>query len=205
MKNETIKKITDLFLKYGIKSVSMDDIARELCISKKTLYQYFSDKQDVVIKSVEYSIKEQISKIEEFGKIQSNNAIDILLLVSKELISNGTKINMNINYDLQKYYPKAWEVLTKHRQENVFERISENIQKGIKEKLYRDNFNIDVISYFYMNHIETAFNNIVEKTNIGISEILETLFIYHIRGIASNKGIKYIDLHLKNKKLKKYE
>ncbi len=188
-----IKNITGLFLTYGIKSVTMDDISRHLSISKKTLYQNFSDKEDVVIKSIEYSINEQILKIEEYVNTKTNNAIDILLFVSNELISNQVKINQNINYDLQKYYPRAWELLIKHRQENVFKRIKMNIEKGIQEGLYRDDFNILVISYLYMNHVENTFNKIINISDLSIKEVLETLFSYHIRGIASNKGIEYLE------------
>jgi len=196
---EIVKKITEIFLKFGIKSVTMDDIARDLCISKKTLYQYFTDKKDVVVKSIEYSIKEQLCKIKNLVFEKRHNAIDILLIVSKELVDSQSKINPNINFDLQKYYPEAWQILVKYRQEHVFANIKQNIERGIEEGYYRNDFNIDVISYLYMNHIENAYTTIIEKSGLNIGEIIQTLFTYHLRGIASAKGLKYIDEQLKNK------
>lgn len=197
---ELIRKITDLFFKYGVKSVTMDDIAKELGISKKTLYLSFTDKKDVVMKSIEYSISHQFCTIKEKEATSQVNAIDALLEVSQQLISSQSKVNPNVLFDLQKYYPEAWEKIKSFRQEHVYKRIRQNIVQGISEGLYRDDFNIDVICHLYVSHIDNSYSELLLKSEIHFEELLKTLFIYHIRGIASRAGVEFVEvklLHLK--------
>ena len=145
---ELIPKISDLFLKYGVKSVTMDDLAKGLGISKKTLYLSFADKKDVVMKFVEYSIAHhQACLVKAKEIVDGSNAIDTLLKVSQLLISSQNKINPNVNYDLQKYYPEAWAKVKRFRQEHVFTHIRQNIIQGISEGIYRTDFNIEVICH----------------------------------------------------------
>lgn len=193
---ELIGKISELFLKYGVKSVTMDDIARELGISKKTLYLSFTDKKDVVMKFIEYSIANQTCNIKEKSEVTGENAIDILLNVSQILISAQNKVNPNVNYDLQKYYPEAWEKIKGFRQEHIFNRIRMNIEQGISEGIYRDDFNIDVICHLYVLHIEKSYTELFNNTDIKFDELLRTLFMYHIRGISSKAGIEYVEQKL---------
>ncbi len=193
---ELIGKISELFLKYGVKSVTMDDIARELGISKKTLYLSFTDKKDVVMKFIEYSIANQTCNIKEKSEVTGENAIDILLNVSQILISAQNKVNPNVNYDLQKYYPEAWEKIKGFRQEHIFNRIRMNIEQGISEGIYRDDFNIEVICHLYVLHIEKSYTELLNNTDIKFDELLRTLFMYHIRGISSKAGIEYVEQKL---------
>jgi AcrR family transcriptional regulator len=197
---ELIGKISELFLKYGVKSVTMDDIARELGISKKTLYLYFTDKKDVVMKFIEYSISNQACNIKEKSEVTGENAIDTLLNVSQILISAQNKVNPNVNYDLQKYYPEAWEKIKGFRQERLFNRIRMNIVQGISEGIYRDDFNIEVICHLYVLHIEKSYTELLNNTDIKFDELLRTLFMYHIRGISSKAGIEYIEQKLGKQK-----
>lgn len=197
---ELIGKISELFLKYGVKSVTMDDIARELGISKKTLYLSFTDKKDVVMKFIEYSIANQTCNIKEKSEVTGENAIDILLNVSQILISAQNKVNPNVNYDLQKYYPEAWEKIKGFRQEHIFNRIRMNIEQGISEGIYRDDFNIDVICHLYVLHIEKSYTELLNNTDIKFDELLRTLFMYHIRGISSKAGIEYVEQKLGKQK-----
>lgn len=190
---ELIPKITELFLRYGVKSVTMDDIARELGISKKTLYLHFTDKKDVVMKSIEYTLKHQKCEMDALSERSFDNAIDVLMKVSQQLITTQSKVNQSVNFDLQKYYPEAWEKISKFRQDHVFSSIKQNINRGIEEGVYREDFNVDVICYLYVSHIENSYNELIAKAEIPFDELLKTLFMYHIRGIASAKGIIYIE------------
>lgn len=190
---ELIQKITELFMKFGVKSVTMDDIARELGISKKTLYLHFADKKDVVMKSIEFSLQHQKCRMAEFADGTEDNAIDLLLKVSEQLIMAQSKMNSNVNYDLQKYYPEAWEKIRVYRQEHVYTSIKQNILRGISEGVYRSDFNVDVISYLYVSHIESSYSELINRTDIQFEELLKTLFMYHIRGIASLKGVDYVE------------
>jgi len=190
---EIIKKVLELYLKYGIKSVTMDDAARELGISKKTLYLYFKDKDELVKKVVEYQMNMQQDDMKKLV-MQKVNAIEELLMVSK-LISNFLKqTSLTATYDLQKYYPEIWKNITMNRRDHIYKRISENMKRGIKEGLYRDDLNIDIIARFYLFRIEMThtFDLIVEN-KYSFEEIFNTFFNYHIRGIANKKGIEYLE------------
>lgn len=192
-----IDKISELFLQYGIKSLSMDDIARELGISKKTLYHHFKDKKDVVMQVVTRAMESLDCKMSNIIKENSLNAIDILFFVSKEIAENRKNMNPNINFDLQKYYPDAWFLVNEHRKKHIFGKIYLNMEQGIKEGLYRNDFNIDVIAKLYEEQVNNLSLWGKDTLNVSFDVILETVFVYHIRGIASQKGLEYLELKLK--------
>ena len=198
---ELIQKITDLFLKYGVKSVTMDDIAKELGISKKTLYLHFADKKDLVMKAIDFSLNHQACTMKELAGVKGENAIDVLLKVSQYLVSAQNKINQNVNFDLQKYYPEAWEKIKSFRQEHVFNSIRQNILQGIEEGIFRNDFNIEIICYLYVSHIDNSYSDLLNNSEIRFDELLKTLFIYHIRGIASKAGLDYVEQKLQTLKI----
>lgn len=191
-----IEKIAELFMKYGIKSLSMDDIARELGISKKTLYQHFKDKKDVVLQAVLHGVSLQSCKFKEIIEQNDFNAIDVLFFVSKQIAENHKTINPNIHFDLQKYYPEAWQILSEHNKKHVYGKICQNMEQGIKEGLYRDDLKINIIGKIYVQQV----NNVSLVEDIGddlsFDDILKTIFVYHMRGIASPKGLEYLDYKL---------
>jgi TetR/AcrR family transcriptional regulator, cholesterol catabolism regulator len=198
---EIIEKVLALYLKYGIKSITMDDVARELGISKKTLYQHFSDKDDLVQKVIAFHFDQQNKEMLQLKKNYSN-AIDDLLIVSK-FISNYIKaINPSFSYDLQKYYPEIWKNITGKRREHIFKMIRQNLEKGIKEGLYRQDVKSDIIVKYYIFRIEMSNNVDLQCNNkYSFEEVFNTLFIYHIRGISNQKGLDYLENKIKNEQL----
>jgi len=157
--NEELKKILasarDLYMKYGIKSITMDDVARELAISKKTLYQYVTDKDDLVGKVIDNEIlirQEEICKCFRIGY----NAIEELFEIS--IFMNNLMRNQNpaTQYDLKKYYPEHYQKTEKARREGIYEYIHLNLKKGIKEGLYRDDMNKEVIAKLYLWRAENV-------------------------------------------------
>jgi len=196
MKN-IVAKVSDIYMKYGIKSVTMDDVARELCISKKTLYQYFKNKDDLVKKVIQYNMS---SMHNEMRKLISKkaNAIEELLFVSKFISQYFNKINTSVTYDLQKYYPVIWKNINSDRRKHIYERIKDNMKKGIKEGLYRKDLNIEIIANFYLFRIEMSqtFDLVIEN-KYTFEELFNTSFNYHIRGIANHEGIKYLESVIK--------
>lgn len=191
-----IKKIEELLLKYGIRSLSMDDIARELGISKKTLYQHFKDKKDIVMQVVMHGIEEQSVSIKEIIAENKFNAIDVLFFVSKQIAENHKSMNQNIHFDLQKYYPDAWQILSEHNKKHVYGKICQNMEQGISEGLYLDDYKISVIAKLYVQQVNNV--SLLEDMNEDLSfdEILRNIFVYHIRGIASPKGVEYLKYKL---------
>lgn len=192
-----IEKIGELLYKYGIKSQSMDDIARELGISKKTLYLHFKDKKDLVMQVIMHGVNAQSCKFKEIITQNKLNAIDVLFYVSKQIAENHKNINQNVHFDLQKYYPEAWTVLSEHNKKHIYGKICQNMEQGIQEGLYLNDLKISIIAKLYVQQVNNV--SLIEDMNEDLSfdEILRNIFVYHIRGIASEKGREYLEYKLK--------
>jgi len=203
-----LEESSKLFLRYSIKSLSMDDIARQLGVSKKTLYQYFSDKKELVQSVMKFHM-EQTNRCFQNLKFTDGNAIDILLEVSQILIEQMGQINPAVKYDLKKYYPEAFKTMMDYKRGKILSHIERNLSQGIKEGLYRKDMNTHVIAYFYLIRMDQFLSMEADDDtikNISSETILTELFIYHIRGIANDKGLEYLEGKLikerRNKKAK---
>lgn len=196
--NEIIAKVSDLYLKYGIKSVTMDDVARELGISKKTLYLHFKDKDHLVSSVIKYKMDSQHEAMRKVCKMKVN-AIEELLMVSKLITQFLKNVNPSATYDLQKYYPEIWKNISRDRRDHIYQQISDNMKRGIKEGLYRSDLNIDIIAHFYLFRLEMSNTlDLIVENKYSYEEIFNNFFSYHIRGIANQKGIEYLERKLKN-------
>jgi AcrR family transcriptional regulator len=193
-----ISKVREMYAKYGIKSVTMDDVARNLGISKKTLYKHVSDKNDLVDKVIDYEI-EQLKKGMSCAEKEKYNAIEELLIVSKILNSKMKEVNLSTIYDLRKYYPLQYEKLTKARREKMKESVIKNIKKGQEEGLYRNDLNPSIIARLQISRVESFIDNDIFTIEEMSSEgFFKEVFIYHIRGIANQKGIEFLENRLKD-------
>jgi len=178
---------------YGIKSITMDDVSRELGVSKKTLYQFVTDKDDLVGKFIDNEIairQEEICKCFRTGL----NAIEELFEIS--IFMNKIMRNQNpaTEHDLKKYYPEHYQKIVKTRREGVYSYILTNLNNGKKEGLYRDDLNNEIIARLYLSRAESIHTNdmftIEEFTS---HELFIELIKYHVRGIATQKGIGVLE------------
>jgi len=191
--DELIFKISNLFKKFGIKSTTMDDISKELGISKKTLYQHFENKKDVILKVTQFEIKIECNELNKLISTCSN-AIDQLLIISEYLVSKLRNLNPSVTYDMNRYYPQILEKLISQRKEYISRLIKRNFQTGIKQDIYRENLNINVIADFYTFQFDIkVFEMFSNGLNNDFEKIFNTIFMYHIHRIANNKGIEYIE------------
>ncbi len=191
------EKVSELYQQYGIKSVTMDDVARELGMSKKTLYKYFSNKDDLVGQFVDHLVNERRCNVNTILN-KDLNAIEELFEVNEHVIQMLKNYNPSTEYDLKKYYPQHYEKVRKLRRNNMYQAVIDNIRKGKREGLFRNNLNEDIIARVHVSRIENSFANemftIDELTSRGfVTEMME----YHIRGIASKKGIEFFEKKLK--------
>lgn len=191
--NEELKnilsKVRVLYLKYGIKSITMDDVATELGISKKTLYQYVSDKSDLVEKFVENEAVIKQKEICECFKV-GFNAIEELFEISLYMNKLLREQNPATEFDLKKYYPEHYKKLVKARREGIYNYILANLRKGKKEALYRDEMNEEVIAKLYLSRVESIhLNDLYSVEEYTSTRIYSELLNYHIRGIATEQGI----------------
>lgn len=188
-----LERVGNLYMRYGIKSVTMDDVARELGISKKTLYQYVSDKADLVEKfyNTEFAkIKELFCQI----KKRNINAIEQLLEVYKLLMHMLKTYSHTTEYDLKKYYPELSSSIHGIKRDTMYKALFDNMIKGKKEGLFREDFDEEIIARIMVTRFEclpeSTLFNITEFTS---SHFISQLFIYHIHGIASEKGMEVFE------------
>ncbi len=185
-----VDKSCKLFQKYGIKSVSMDDIARECGISKKTLYESVKDKHELVkyVIDSEYSKDSHAPHNVDFTNL---NAVDILFIVYKSAIDFFKEFNLSMEYDLQKYYPDLYAKNIKRRREHIYQKMVMNMEQGRKEGSFRKDFNIDIIARLHLLKIEGLLqSDIFEDTDYTIVEIFKALFTHHFMAISTPKGIE---------------
>lgn len=187
-------------MRLGIKSLTMDEIARQLGVSKKTIYKYVADKNELVRRVVEFHQKEEQAAIQAICS-SDNNAIDELFDISSHISEMLTHMHPSVHFDLERFHPDAWELLISCQQEQVYACIFENLEKGKKQKLYRTDLNSDVIAKIYIAKLDVVFDGElfpVDKYKF-VSVYLE-FFRYHIRGIASEKGLQYLIEKVKKEK-----
>ena len=192
IKQQILIKSMEMFLRYDIKSITMDDISRKLGISKKTLYQFVDNKGDLINKIFAIELareKEMVTKI----TTESKDAIDEILRIAKFVTQQLREYSPTIMYDLQKYYRESWQKIEVYHSEYVYGVIKTNLERGIQEGLYRDNLNTDIIARLYVGKTLSVVN---EETFPLKEYNRENLYIehinYHIHGIASPKGLKLL-------------
>ena len=149
-----LSKVRELYTKYGIKSITMDDVAKELGISKKTLYQHVTDKEDLVGKFIDNEIELRQKQICECFKA-GYNAIEELFEISFFMNKLMREQNPATEHDLKKYYPEQYQKIVKVRREGMFSYILLNLKKGKKEGLYRDDMDDEVIAKLYLSRSES--------------------------------------------------
>jgi AcrR family transcriptional regulator len=194
-KQEITKKVCDLYRKYGIKSITMDDAARHLGISKKTLYQHFSDKTDLVREAVVKEISQRQNNLMVLNR-ENSNAIEDLLDYYKIQVNLILDYKPNFVYDLKKYYPDIYDNYVRIKRERIIESTRKNLEKGKQEGFYREDLNVDIISRLLLMRIEGMIHSGIFTTEELLSPTVFTeLFKYHLYGIVSNKGREYFEKH----------
>jgi len=184
-------------MSYGLRSVSMDDISRELGISKKTLYQHVGNKEDLVRQVIQKFIGIQHEVIRSIIK-ESTDAIEEYIDLSRHFLSTIRQMKPTITYDLQKYYKTSWDIVTKDHFKFLQSVIQKNVERGITQELYRDNINADIIAKLYIskNHA-IADESLFPLQKYNMDELLIEFVRYHLHGISSTKGIKRMKTILK--------
>jgi hypothetical protein len=192
-KKEIISGSLRVFMQKGIKSVNMDDVSKELGISKKTLYLVVKDKEELIQKGVEVFCKKEDL---EMNLIQSKslNAIEESLEIKKWVLSVLDGIHPSVAFELEKYYPKVSRRMQEHRKKVIYKSLLENLLKGQQEGYYRKDLNPDIIIKIYISRIEILFDqSVFPLSEYALSNLYIESFNYHIRGIASEKGLKYLE------------
>ena len=201
------QKAHDLFMQYSLRSVSMDDIATALGISKKTIYHYYADKDELVDEVVDAIIGYNQSCCENDRK-RSDNAIHEIFLAMEFMMEIFRSMNNSLLFDLQKYHPNAFQKFAKHKNDYLFTMIKENLLRGIKEELYRPEIRIDILARFRVESVTLPFHpDFHTKVRSDLADKEEELLFNFLFGLVSQKGYKLILKYQqeKNKKINRDE
>lgn len=190
IKVKILKGAEELFTRYGVRSISMDDIARHLSVSKKTLYQHFADKEDIVTMCCKAHL-ERSSKEFELIKETAKNAIDELSKISVCLKRNLQDMNPSLLFDLQKYHPKAWTEWTDHKNNFIRTSVVRNLKQGIEEGYFRPEIDPDVIAAVRLELVQLGFNeDIFPRERYRLQEVQLQIFDHFVYGLVTDKGRK---------------
>lgn len=201
MKNKIIIRATELFLSLGFKSVTMDDLAQSMGISKKTIYQFFKNK-DQLIRSCTRSI--QIKFVEEFNEIRKNagNPIIELFQVKKEVMKILGNTETAPQFQLQKFYPEIYKELKNREFDLVGKNLQESLERGINSGYFREEINIDFIMRIYLNGLAGVRDiNLFPIKEFKVEQVLEEFIEYHLRAISTKKGLTLLNRIYKKSEL----
>ena len=186
-----------LFMKNGIRSISMDDIAKELGMSKKTIYQYVANKTELVEMVLDF-MREKESNVCIDGDITKMNAIDVLLAVSRNVSRQMKDLNPINAYELQKYYPSIYREFILKKRDHVYTTLKKNFEQGIAEGIYRNDLDIDLVARLYIQKLVDVHDpEFLSSVNFGFEKVFQVMFDNHIRGIANAEGLAYYEKQIK--------
>ncbi|MFY9310553.1 MAG: TetR/AcrR family transcriptional regulator [Bacteroidia bacterium] len=192
-KDRILKGAEELFFKYGIKSITMDDIAKHLGISKKTIYQFYSDKNEVV-----ETLMSSLTKTNEcvFQKIadDSANVIEEVFEMMKHMGALFSQMNPNLFYDLQKYHPDSWKLFNKFKEDFIERMVEDSVKRGVAQGLVRADINTKIIARLRMEEVEMGFNpQVFPPDKFKIIDVQLALLDHFLHGICTLKGHKLIN------------
>ena len=188
MRENIISTAENLFLRFGFKRVTMDDIAREMAISKKTIYQFFKDKNEIVCSATEHYLKKECCLMEATEE-ESENVIEHLVKTSKHLRRQMTGVNPGAMYDLRRYFPEGWKIYTHYKQEVFLKSLIKILKKGIKEGYFRSDLDPEILGIMRMEQIQMPFDeNLFPRDKYEFTQVQMQLLSHFLSGILTEKG-----------------
>ena len=188
MKDKILEKATDMFLNYGFKSVTMDDIANKMGISKKTIYTHYTNKTKLVEASTMYMFDVISTGIDLICDLEKN-PIEELYEIKRFIMVNLKNEKSSPQYQLQKYYPKVHDALRNKHFGVMQECVIKNIEKGIEMGIYRDNLDVEFVSRIYFSGVNSTKDlQFFPADKFPVATLMDNYLEYHLRGIITPKG-----------------
>ncbi|GAA3601194.1 TetR/AcrR family transcriptional regulator [Flavivirga amylovorans] len=193
MREKIIHKAAELFINLGFKSVTMDDIAQEMGISKKTIYVHFANKTKLV-EAVTFELFETICDGIDTICDASNNPIEELYDIKMFVMQHLKNEKSSPQFQLKKYYPQIYDALKLQQFEKMHDSVKDSLQKGVDTELFRSNINVDFISRMYFNGMTGIKDRSIFPAEIYTMEYLtESYLEYHLRAIVTDKGFQILN------------
>jgi len=200
MKSRILEKGTQLFFRYGVKSVTMDAIAADLGISKKTIYQHFPDKDSMVYEVVQAFVAQDILKWEELDRLYSN--VVEKMFQSFEMVKDMvTQMNPHLLFEIQKYFPNAFQLFMEHGEKCIHKNLIADFQKGAQYGYFRNDIDYELLARLRMAEVNLAFNpDFYPNNKLSLYETQLTLMDIFMRGILTEKGLTLYNSYQNNLK-----
>jgi len=194
-KEQIAKAAEDLFLAYGVRSVTMDDISKKLAISKKTIYQHYKDKDEIVCLVTERVMEREGAQIDMI-KANANDVIHELFLLSKYIREHGQSVNPSVLFDLQRYHRSAWEIYLRFKESVFLQSLISTLSRGKKEGFVRENVDVEILSLLRLEEIQMAYDaDVFPRDKFNYKSVQWQLFDHFIHGILTRKGIETLKLY----------
>jgi len=187
-KEKIVAGAGEMFMKFGVRSVTMDDVAHELGMSKKTLYQSFTNKDDLVLEVSKAHIEEE--KV-EFGSVEdeSANALDELFRITKCVRKSMQSVNPSLLFDLEKYHPSSWDLFLDFKYNFIRAMVERNVTNGVEEGYYRPEITPDVMAKLRMEQVQMVFDpKIFPMAEYDLVDVQMQVLDHFIHGLLSDKG-----------------
>ncbi len=186
-----------IFIKYGIRAVTLDQIAKDLGISKKTVYQHFDKKADIVYEVCKVFIEEDKHCFENISQ-NAADAVDELVQLIRRTIEVFRTISPQLIYEIRKYYPEAWDMIDKQITGYFRQKVVDNLQRGIQEKYYRAGINVDIVSRMRVGSLQMGFDpEFFPPDQFNYGNVQVQLFEVYMYGIVADKGRQLLAKYMK--------
>lgn len=192
MQERIRQKADELFRRYGIRSVTMDEIAAQLGISKKTIYQFYADKDQLVEAVAQDEIRHSQECCQR-DQSASANAIEEIFRVMEFVETTFRNMNPSMLYDLEKYHPSGYKKFLEHKNRFLYDMVRTNLERGIREELYRPEIKVEIITRFRLESMMLALNtDLFPPSKFNQVELQREIMEHFLYGVATLKGYKLI-------------
>ena len=197
VKQRIIEEASELFGRAGVKSTTMDDLARHLGISKRTIYENFKDKEELLVACIDAFSENSKNKFDKIF-LEADNVVDAILAILQISAEQAAQRQISMVTDIKKYYPQVFKVHLTRISNDKHKNIKDLLERGISEGVFRNDLNSEIIAHFFCqdekNNVFT--DSIMEQ--FSFSEIFENMVITFLRGVCTQKGIEIIDRYKEN-------
>jgi len=190
--NNIVNRSSNLFMTYGLRSITMDDICAQCGISKKTLYTLFENKDELVQKVIQDGLESFGSELKEIRR-NGKDAIDELMQLLSFAHKRSRQMQPNLNNDLEKFYPQTYQQVVAFRKDELLHFLISNLERGIEEGLYLDGFNNEIIAAMRLKQLDMLLvKTETTEYDADLDEISCQLNCHYISGISTPKGFKLL-------------
>ena len=193
LKTSILQRAMDMFQRYGLRAMTMDDVCRELSMSKKTLYQYFSNKADLVDQAVRHVFSMHQRSMDQIGA-EHENAIDRMINRYSFLMRMMESHGPNMMFPLKKYYPKTYEWLFAQRQQTMMNALVQTLRDGQAQRLFREDLNPELVARIHLTTmVGLADADLNSETLSQRRALIWTAISLFIRSISTAQGLQYFN------------